>query len=34
LRRTRLKEIEAAVKKFAPGKKIRYVKLMVNHVNL
>ncbi|MDD2599962.1 MAG: DciA family protein [Kiritimatiellae bacterium] len=34
LRRTRLKEIEAAVKKFAPEKKIRYVKLMVNSVNV
>jgi len=34
LRRTRLKEIEAAVKKFAPDKNIRFVKLMVNSVPL
>ena len=34
LRRTRLKEIETAVKKFAPDKKIRYVRLMVNSVQL
>lgn len=34
LRRTRLKEIETAVKKFAPEKNIRYVKLMVNSVDL
>ncbi|MDA3925487.1 MAG: DUF721 domain-containing protein [Kiritimatiellae bacterium] len=34
LRRSRLKEIEAAVRKFAPDKNIRHVKLMVNSVNL
>jgi len=34
LRRTRLKEIEEAVKKFAPDKNIRHIKLMVNSVNL
>lgn len=34
LRRTRLKEIETAVKKFAPEKNIRHVKLMVNSVDL
>jgi len=34
LRRTKLWMIEAAVKSFAPDKKIRHVRLMVNSVNL
>ncbi|MFO7936613.1 MAG: DciA family protein [Kiritimatiellia bacterium] len=31
LRRTRLKEIETAVRRFAPDKNIRHVRLMVNY---
>ncbi len=34
LRRTRLKEIETAVRKFAPDKNIRHVKLMIDSVNV
>lgn len=34
IRRARLKDIETAVRRFAPDKKIRHVQLAVNHVNL
>jgi hypothetical protein len=34
LRRSRLKEIETAVRRFAPDRAIRHVQLAVNHVHL